>query len=139
MNQWYSIDPEHGIEVWGTLEEAKAAAESSLEYYRDRASDGWHEQMEAIEWGELIPHGFAKEVDRVEREDDETGLCERIGADYRCDYVLESCEPSRARDAKQGETAAEDRAKTLAEVFAMEEPTEEQKKNFLLVNLGIAK
>lgn len=138
MKQWYSIDPEQGVEVWGSPEEAKAAAESSLEYYRDRSSDGWHEQMEAIEWGELIPHGWAKEVDRVEREDDDTGLCERLGADYRCDYVLEDCESSRARKAEQAEGPAEERGKTLAEVFAMEEPTEEQKKDFLLVNLGIA-
>lgn len=133
MSQWYSIDPKHGVEVWATKEEAIAAAESSLEYYRDRASDGWHEDMESIEWGQLIPYASAKEVDRVEREDDETGLCERLGCDYRCDYVLQSCESSRAKKADAG-----GRGKTLAEVFAMEELTEEQKKNFL-VNLGIAK
>lgn len=91
MTQWYSIDPEHNVEIWATEAEAKAAAESALEHYRDNASDVWHEQMEALEWGMLVTHGHAKEVDRVEREDDDTGRCERLGVDYRCDYVLEDC------------------------------------------------
>jgi hypothetical protein len=137
MTQWYSIDPEHGVEVWATEAEAKAAAEAALEHYRDNASDGWHEQMEALEWGMLLPHGHAKEVDRVERENDDTGLCERIGCDYRCDYVLEDCAQESLAEVLS--ERSEKREKTLVEVFGFDKLTDEQKKENLLVNLGIAK
>ena len=125
MKQWYSYDPEYGFEVYGSAKEAQEAAEASIDHYRDRASDGWHEDMLAIEWGELVCHGHAKEVDRVNREDDDTGLCERLGVDYRCDYVIEN--------------VSEKREKTLVEVFGFDKLTDEEKKENLLTNLGIAK
>jgi hypothetical protein len=54
MTQFYSYDPEEGFEIHDTAEQAKAAAQALMQIYEDCApSDGWHEDQEALCWGEL--------------------------------------------------------------------------------------
>jgi hypothetical protein len=63
--QWFSYDPEDGLETHDTPEQAKAAAEKSLDEYRDNAAgDGWYENVEMICWGAV--HGQVVETKRVE-------------------------------------------------------------------------
>lgn len=80
MTFWYSYDPEDGFTNHESAEEAREAAEASLEYHRDRSSDGWHEDTESIEWGLLVPYGEAREVNRRETPGGEH--------DYVCDYEI---------------------------------------------------
>lgn len=82
MSFWYSYDPEDQFTCHKTAEEALDAAEASLEYHRDRSTEGWHEDTETIEWGLLVPYGEVREFDRVETPDGEF--------DYKCDYRLVS-------------------------------------------------
>ena len=53
-NEFYSYDPEDGFEIHATAEQAQKAATRMMELYRDGAAlDGWHEDQEAVCWGEL--------------------------------------------------------------------------------------
>ena len=53
-NKFYTYDPEEGIEIYYTAEQAQRAAQEIMDVYRDSAStDGWHEDQEALCWGEL--------------------------------------------------------------------------------------
>ena len=52
---WYVRDPEYGIEVYATEEEARRVAVSLLDEYRDESSEGWHENMSDLEWGRITP------------------------------------------------------------------------------------
>lgn len=79
--QWYSIDPEEGADFWNSEEEAQRAAEMSLEHYRDKSTDGWHQEVESIEWGLVIPYQSASQVNRRE-------AGEGSEFDYVCDYEL---------------------------------------------------
>lgn len=80
VNFWYSYDPEDGFTRHATADEAMEAAEASLEYHRDRSSDGWHENTSDIEWGLLVAYGEAREVNRRETPGGEH--------DYVCDYEI---------------------------------------------------
>jgi hypothetical protein len=67
--QWYSYCPEDGIELHLTKELAqKAARETMGEYARHAHSDGWHEDMESVSWGALLPAEKAHVIERVEAE-----------------------------------------------------------------------
>lgn len=85
MTFWYSYDPEDRFTRHETADEARDAAEASLEYHRDRSTDGWHEDTAAIEWGLLVPYGEARECNRVETPEGDF--------DYTCDYQLVSARP----------------------------------------------
>lgn len=78
---WYTYDPENGYETWATASEAEADAENVLEHFRDKSTDGWHEETERIEWGLLVPYG---ETHQCDRKDAEPGS----DFDYTCDYRL---------------------------------------------------
>ena len=82
MNFWYSYDPEDGYTAHETSKDAREAAEASLEYHRDRSSDGWHENTSDIEWGLFVPYGEARECNRVETPDGDF--------DCICDYQIVS-------------------------------------------------
>jgi hypothetical protein len=82
MNIWYSYDPEDGYTTHETPEDAREAAEASLEYHRDRSTDGWHEDTINIEWGLLVPYGETRECNRVETPDGDF--------DWMCDYQIVS-------------------------------------------------
>ena len=59
MSCWYSYDPEDGYTRHESADEAREAAEASLEYHRDRSSDGWDEHTS--EWTQTKK---AKEIKR---------------------------------------------------------------------------
>jgi hypothetical protein len=65
QRQWYSYDPEEGIEIYSSREQAQSAAKSIMGSYQVAAhSDGWHEDMESVSWGMLIPVEHAQIVAR---------------------------------------------------------------------------
>lgn len=78
---WYVYDPEEGMDTYATEDEAREAAEAALEHFRDKSSDGWHEDMASLQWGRLVPHQWACEVNRREAP-------EGSEHDYLCDYQL---------------------------------------------------
>lgn len=79
--QWYVIDPENGVEIHATAEEAQADAEACLEHLRDCSVDGWHEDVQSLQWGRLVPYQWTCQTDLREAP-------EGSDHDYLCDYVL---------------------------------------------------
>lgn len=77
---WYSYDPEDGYTSHDSADEAREAAEASLEYHRERSSDGWNANTSDIAWGMLLPFAEARQVNVVETPEGEH--------DYTCDYEL---------------------------------------------------
>lgn len=76
MANYFSYDPDCGFEQHDTAEEARKAAETALDHYRDQAADGWSEEVESICWGEI--RGSVRETEREEvppgvTVDEETG------------------------------------------------------------------
>jgi hypothetical protein len=69
--EWYSYCPEDGIELHSSKELAQKAAQEVMGFYSEAAhSDGWHEDMELVSWGMLLPVEQAQVVERTEAEPD---------------------------------------------------------------------
>jgi hypothetical protein len=69
--QWYSYCPEDGIELHFGKELAQKAAQEIMGSYPKAAhSDGWHEDMDSVSWGMLLPVEQAQVVERTEAEPD---------------------------------------------------------------------
>jgi hypothetical protein len=69
--QWYSYCPEDGIELHPGKELAQKAAQEIMGNYAKAAhSDGWHEDMDSVSWGMLLPVEQAQVVERTEAEPD---------------------------------------------------------------------
>ena len=69
--QWYSYCPEDGIELHSGKELAQKAAQEIMGSYAKNAhSDGWHEDMDSVSWGMLLPVEQAQVVERTEAEPD---------------------------------------------------------------------
>jgi hypothetical protein len=69
--QWYSYYPEDGIELHFGKELAQKAAQEIMGSYAKAAhSDGWHEDMDSVSWGMLLPVEQAQVVERTEAEPD---------------------------------------------------------------------
>jgi hypothetical protein len=67
--QWYTNCPEEGIELYDNKEQAKSAAESIMGSYQVSVhTDGWHEDMELLSWGKLVPFEQAQVVERRQAE-----------------------------------------------------------------------
>jgi hypothetical protein len=67
--QWYAYCPEEGIELYRNKEQAKSAAEGIMGFYQKSAhSDGWHEDMESVSWGKLVPFEQAQVIERRQAE-----------------------------------------------------------------------
>jgi hypothetical protein len=67
--QWYTYCPEEGVELYGNKEQAKSAAEGIMGSYQKSAhSDGWHEDMESVSWGKLVPFEQAQVIERRQAE-----------------------------------------------------------------------
>jgi hypothetical protein len=63
--QWYTYCPEEGLEIYTDREQAQSAAQSIMGSYEVAAySDGWHEDMESVSWGILVPVEQAEVVER---------------------------------------------------------------------------
>lgn len=71
--QWYAYCPEEGLEMYSDREQAQSAAQSIMGSYEAVAhSDGWHEDMESVSWGMLVPVEQAQVVERkTAKPDDE--------------------------------------------------------------------
>ena len=80
--RFYVYDADDGFSIFDTAEEAEAQAVAFLEEYRGEANlDGWSDDTQELEWGELVVRQRATEVNREPARD---------GADfdYTCDYEL---------------------------------------------------
>ena len=78
---WYVLDPEGGVEEYGSEPEAHGAAHALMCHYREIAeADGeWADDMERLEWGEMVPRERA--IIETMMDDD--------GREY-CDFSLAS-------------------------------------------------
>jgi cell division protein FtsB len=90
---FYSYHPEYGFTKHDTAKEAQEDAAASLEFNGDH----WHDDIEDVEWGRLIPLGKAIQVNRVDAADDPTGEIAAEGFDYRCGYELQAQPDELAR------------------------------------------
>lgn len=82
-SKFYSYDPEHGFETHETEKEARDEAEATLEHYADQAPEGWHENVDDIEWGQMTRLGECIQTNTRDAE-------EGSGLDYLCDYTLKT-------------------------------------------------
>jgi hypothetical protein len=92
---WYYIEPEEGIELCLNHEQAKEGAVAALKFYKDSAcSDGWHEDMERLQWGRIVP--FESAVITSRRKPDPE-LDDNMDFDEYIDYELLPTYDARAR------------------------------------------
>ena len=70
--QWYTYCPEEGLEMYSNREQAQSAAQSIMGSHEVAAySDGWHEDMESVSWGMLVPVEQAQFVECKAAEPDD--------------------------------------------------------------------
>ncbi|ELY5855625.1 hypothetical protein ACVF21_003770 [Cronobacter sakazakii] len=79
--RFFMFDPENGFETYKTAEEAKAAAEEAIDYYRGDAGDGWPDEVEQVCWGEIKQE--TQQFDLRPRNEEDKSSCDMI-----CDYAL---------------------------------------------------
>ena len=60
MTLRFFVDTGDGYELWETEEEARAAAQSAIEYWRTIADPEWPEEVERVCWGEIREMATAK-------------------------------------------------------------------------------
>lgn len=89
---YYSYDPDYGYELHSTKEDAVAAAESAISRYRDYAVDGWCDNVDLVEWGEIITLAQAARTNvhlPTEDDSDEKGhMAFKNNWECWCDYDL---------------------------------------------------
>lgn len=51
--RYFAYSHETGFDTYETADEAKKAAEESLQAYRDVADDGWDDEVTGVCWGEI--------------------------------------------------------------------------------------
>lgn len=80
---FFAYDPDNGFEEFKTKDEAIAAAESYIDYYRGEACDGWPDEVAQVSWGIIM-----QESTRVnERPRDKDDSCDPA-IETVCDYTL---------------------------------------------------
>lgn len=79
--RFFMFEPDSGFETYKTAEEARAAAEEAIDYYRGDAVDGWPDEVSQICWGEIKQE--SQQTGLRPREEGDPGSCEMI-----CDYAL---------------------------------------------------
>lgn len=79
--KFFMYDPENGFETYKTAEEAKAAANEAIDYYRGDAGDGWPDEVSQVCWGEIKEE--AQQTGLRHRNEEDSGSCDMI-----CDYEL---------------------------------------------------
>lgn len=80
---FFAYDPDNGFEEFKTKDEAIAAAESYIDYYRGEACDGWPDEVAQVSWGIIIQES-TRVNERPRTEDD--GCDPAI--ETVCDYAL---------------------------------------------------
>lgn len=60
---WYSHDPDGKTTLHGSVEDAEISACADMAHHADcAADDGWHKDIAALSWGEMVRHGEARLV-----------------------------------------------------------------------------
>lgn len=80
---FFAYDPDNGFEEFKTKEEAIAAAESYIDYYRGEACDGWPDEVAQVSWG-IIMQESTRVNERPRTNDDS---CDP-DIETVCDYAL---------------------------------------------------
>ncbi|HEJ8006390.1 TPA: hypothetical protein SMI33_001027 [Serratia marcescens] len=80
---FFAYDPGNGFEEFKTKDEAIAAAESYIDYYRGEACDGWPDEVAQVSWG-IIMQESTRVNERPRTEDDS---CDP-NIKTVCDYAL---------------------------------------------------
>lgn len=52
QDRWFCFDG-YSFETFSTKQEAEAAADSTLDSFRDAAYEGWDDEVENVAWGEI--------------------------------------------------------------------------------------
>jgi len=53
MDKFFAYSDDTGVDTFQTAEEAKAAAQESIEGYQENAHEGWDECVANVRWGEI--------------------------------------------------------------------------------------
>ncbi|WP_174874210.1 hypothetical protein [Vogesella oryzae] len=85
-SKFFAYDDETGFDLFDTAEEAKKAAQDSIDEYRHEAGEGWPEEVENVCWGVVL--GATKEAPLVDSEGNSTDWA----GDKYVDYVLADCQ-----------------------------------------------
>ncbi|PHS02438.1 MAG: hypothetical protein COA78_21190 [Blastopirellula sp.] len=85
MDKFFCYCPDAGFDTFETEKEAKESAETSIDWYRDNADEGWDDAVNQVCWGEIKQHASICNV-RPSTEDD----CVSADCDTICDYQLKS-------------------------------------------------
>lgn len=80
---FFAYDPDNGFEQFKTKDEAIAAAESYIDYYRGEACDGWPDEVAQVSWG-VIMQESTRVNERPRTKDDN---CDPA-IETVCDYAL---------------------------------------------------
>ncbi|WP_273854441.1 hypothetical protein [Serratia liquefaciens] len=91
---FFAYDPDNGFEEFKTKDEAIAAAESYIDYYRGEACDGWPDEVAQVSWGIIIQES-TRVNERPRTEDD----CCDPAIETVCDYALLPNIETQATDA----------------------------------------
>lgn len=83
--KFFMFDPDNGFETYKTAEEAKAAAEEAIDYYRGDAGDGWPDEVSQVCWGEIKQE--SQQFGLRPRNEEDKSCCDMI-----CDYALTDIE-----------------------------------------------
>lgn len=94
--KYFAYDQEVGFDLYDTANEAKKAAQESIDEYRSEAAEGWNEAVENVCWGVVL--GKTREIEVHDGYDGSAGLA---GCGRPVDYVLTS-EPVAAQPAVPG-------------------------------------
>jgi len=88
MAKFFSYCPDAGFETHDTVEEAKKAADDSIDYFRDNAVDGWSEEVDQVCWGEVKEQSTVGNQ-RSKEDAAKEGIVVSSACDYVCDYALQ--------------------------------------------------
>ncbi|MCE0490961.1 hypothetical protein LU196_13020 [Pantoea sp. Mb-10] len=81
---FFSYGTDSGFEEHDSAEEAIAAADSDIDYYRGDACDGWSEETDCTVWGVILQR--ATMIDERPRTEEDSYLGSHISS--VCDYAL---------------------------------------------------
>ncbi|MFS8079922.1 hypothetical protein UDZ25_14235 [Serratia marcescens] len=80
---FFAYDPDNGFEEFKTKDEAIAAAESYIDYYRGEACDGWPDEVDQVSWGIIMQESTRVNERPLDKDDSCDPAIETV-----CDYAL---------------------------------------------------
>ena len=90
--KYFSYCPEDGFQLHGTKEAAEQAANDSLDFLRDNAEEGWHDEVDQVCFGEVNQIATVKNEKSAEEAKQE-GIYMASSIDYYCEYELKDVTP----------------------------------------------